>query len=96
MNSVCIKLSTCCKVSEIPGIVLIKYVRLFLNQLTKQLYAACGSLFAISLRIFSSSIHSLIFPPHIPAQPFKRQPPKMVKHNQTSRRQVADELFECV
>ena len=27
---------------------------------------------------------------------FKRQFDKMVKHTQTIRRQVADELFECV
>ena len=29
-------------------------------------------------------------------QPFKRKPHKMVKHIQTIRRQIADELFECV
>ena len=29
-------------------------------------------------------------------KPFKRQIPKMVKHTQTIRRQIADELFECV
>ena len=28
--------------------------------------------------------------------PFKRQFYKMVKHTQTIRRQIADELFECV
>ena len=28
--------------------------------------------------------------------PFKRQPHKMVKDTQTIRRQIADELFECV
>ena len=28
--------------------------------------------------------------------PFKRQSHKMVKHTQTIRRQIADELFECV
>ena len=28
--------------------------------------------------------------------PFMRQPHKMVKHSQTIRRQIADELFECV
>ena len=28
--------------------------------------------------------------------PFKRQFHKMVKHTQTIRRQIADELFECV
>ena len=28
--------------------------------------------------------------------PFKRQSRKMVKHIQTIRRQIADELFECV
>ena len=28
--------------------------------------------------------------------PFKRQYHKMVKHTQTTRRQFADELFECV
>ena len=28
--------------------------------------------------------------------PFKRQPHKMVKHSQTIRRQIADELFECL
>ena len=28
--------------------------------------------------------------------PFKRQIHKMVKHTQTIRRQIADELFECV
>ena len=27
---------------------------------------------------------------------FKRQPRKIVKHNQTIRRQIADELFECL
>ena len=27
---------------------------------------------------------------------FKRQYHKMVKHNQTIRRQITDELFECV
>ena len=29
-------------------------------------------------------------------QPFKRQFHKMVKRTQTIRRQIADELFECV
>ena len=29
-------------------------------------------------------------------QPFKRQFHKMVRHIQTIRRQIADELFECV
>ena len=29
-------------------------------------------------------------------EPFKRQPHEMVKHTQTIRRQIADELFECV
>ena len=29
-------------------------------------------------------------------QHFKRQPHKMVKHIQTIRRKIADELFECV
>ena len=29
-------------------------------------------------------------------QPFKRQSHKMIKHTQTIRRQIADELFECV
>ena len=28
--------------------------------------------------------------------PFKRQSHKMVRHTQTIRRQIADELFECV
>ena len=28
--------------------------------------------------------------------PFKRQSHKMVKHTQTVRRQIADELFECI
>ena len=28
--------------------------------------------------------------------PFKCQSDKMVKHTQTIRRQIADELFECV
>ena len=28
--------------------------------------------------------------------PFERQFHKMVKHTQTIRRQIADELFECV
>ena len=28
--------------------------------------------------------------------PFKRQIHKMVKHTQTNRRQIADDLFECV
>ena len=28
--------------------------------------------------------------------PFKRQPDEMVKHTQTIRRLLADELFECV
>ena len=28
--------------------------------------------------------------------PFKCQPYKMVKHTQTIRRQIADEMFECV
>ena len=28
--------------------------------------------------------------------PSKRQPHKMVNHTQTTRRQFADELFECV
>ena len=28
--------------------------------------------------------------------PFKRQSHKMVKYTQTIRRQIADELFECV
>ena len=28
--------------------------------------------------------------------PFKRQPHKMFKHTQKIRRQIADELFECV
>ena len=28
--------------------------------------------------------------------PFKRQPHKMVKHTQTIRHQIADELLECV
>ena len=30
------------------------------------------------------------------ALPFKRQPHKTVKHTQTIRRQIVDELFECV
>ena len=30
------------------------------------------------------------------AWPFKRQSHKIVKHTQTIRRQIADELFECV
>ena len=30
------------------------------------------------------------------AYPFKRQTHKMVKQTQTVRRQIADELFECV
>ena len=30
------------------------------------------------------------------AWPFKRQSHKMVKHTQTIRRQIANELFECV
>ena len=29
-------------------------------------------------------------------QPFKHQPDKMVKHTQTTRQQIAHELFECV
>ena len=29
-------------------------------------------------------------------EPFKRQSHKTVKHTQTIRRQIADELFECV
>ena len=29
-------------------------------------------------------------------KPFKRQPHKMVKHTQASRRLTADELFECI
>ena len=29
-------------------------------------------------------------------EPFKRQFHKIVKHTQTIRRQIADELFECV
>ena len=29
-------------------------------------------------------------------KPFKGQPRKMVKHTQTTRRQFADELFECI
>ena len=28
--------------------------------------------------------------------PFKRQSHKMVKHTQTIRRRIADELFDCV
>ena len=31
-----------------------------------------------------------------PAESFKRQINKVAKHTQTIRRQVADELFECV
>ena len=29
-------------------------------------------------------------------QPFQHQPHKVVKHTQTIRRQIANELFECV
>ena len=29
-------------------------------------------------------------------QPFKHEPRKMVEHNQTIRRQIADQLFECL
>ena len=45
-------------------------------------------------RICSRGAFELLSP--LICYPFKRQSHKMVKHNQTIRQQIADELFECV
>ena len=40
--------------------------------------------------------HPKLFNPMSQYSPFKLQTHKMVKHTQTIRRQIVDELFECV
>ena len=41
-------------------------------------------------------LEELLVTTHFQLYPFKRQSHKMAKHTQIIRRQIADELFDCV
>ena len=41
-------------------------------------------------------LEELLVTTHFQLYPFKRQSHKMAKHTQTIRRQIANELFDCV